>query len=415
MSQHVVVIGGGVIGVACAHYLTNQGRQVTVIDRGSIGGACSHGNCGYISPSHVLPLTEPGIIGTALKSLFKKDAPFRVRPRLDFDLLKWFWNFARRCNYRDMVAAAPAIQGLLLSSLKLYEELITGEALDCEWERAGLLCVYRSREKFNAFEPTNVLLRDQFNAGARRIDADELATFEPALQSGMAGAWLHEEDEHLRPDKLMSEWRRVLTSRGVEFRENCAVTGFETSDRSARSIHTSEGELTADDFVVALGAWSPMLQDELGCRLPIQPGKGYSITMARPALAPQRPLIFPEKKVAITPWPSGYRIGSTMEFAGYDTTLRPERLELLRRGAAQYLREPCGEPVLEDWYGWRPMTWDSVPIIDRSPRLENVMIASGHNMLGISMATGTGRLVAELLTGQTPHLDPQPYSVRRFG
>lgn len=400
--------------MSCAHYLAQAGRRVTVLDQGRIGGACSHGNCGYISPSHVLPLTEPGMLGVALKSLLKKDAPFRVKPRLDPALIYWFYRFARRCNYRDMMAAAPAIQSLLQSSVALYEQLITGEPLHCEWERQGLLCVYRTREKFEAFENHNVLMRDQFNEPARRVSAEELATLEPALKPGMAGAWFYEGDQHLRPDRLMSEWRRVLSSRGVEFREHCQVQRFTATNGAARAVETSAGAISADEFVVALGAWAPSLQDELGCRLPVQPGKGYSITMARPAKCPQRPLIFPETKVAITPWSSGYRIGSTMEFAGYDTSLNPARLELLRRGAANYLQEPYGEPVQEEWFGWRPMTWDSVPIIDRSPRLENTWIATGHNMLGISMGPGTGRLVAELVTGQSPHLDPQPYSVRRF-
>ena len=414
MSRHVVVVGGGVIGLACAHYLVKAGRRVTVLDQGAIGGACSHGNCGYVSPSHVLPLTEPGMVTTAIKSLLKKDAPFRVRPRLDFGLLKWFWNFARRCNYDDMMAAAPAIQNLLLSSVELYEELIAGEGLDCEWERSGMLFVYRSKQKFEDFDRTNVLLRDQFNAGARRMEAEELEAFEPALQPGMAGAWFYEEDRHLRPDKLMSEWRRILSDKGVEFREQCRVSGFARSGASASAVQSDAGGVTADEFIVATGAWAPQLEDQLGCRLPIQPGKGYSITMARPPQCPKRPMIFPEIKVAITPWPSGYRIGSTMEFAGYDTTLRPERLELLRRGAARYLIEPHGESVTETWYGWRPMTWDSVPIIDRSPSMENVLIATGHNMLGVSMATATGKMVAELIAGETPHIAVEPYSVRRF-
>ncbi len=126
-------------------------------------------------------------------------------------------------------------------------------------------------------------------------------------------------------------------------------------------------------------------------------------------------MIFPEHRVAVTPMQTGYRLGSTMEFAGYDATLNPKRLQLLRDGASHYLQEPFGEPVQEEWFGWRPMTYDSIPIIDRSPKLKNVVIAAGHSMLGLSMATGTGKLVAELLNDEKPHIDPAPYSVRRFG
>jgi D-amino-acid dehydrogenase len=172
--------------------------------------------------------------------------------------------------------------------------------------------------------------------------------------------------------------------------------------------------MPAEAFVFATGAWTPLLGRELGCQIPIQPGKGYSITMPRPALCPEHPLLFEEHRVGVTPMRTGYRLGSTMEFAGYDATLNHGRLALLKAGASHYLHEPFCDPVVEEWFGWRPMTWDSLPIIDRSPALANVWIAAGHNMLGVSMAPATGKLVAELLAGDTPHVDPRPYSAMRF-
>jgi D-amino-acid dehydrogenase len=415
MSRKVLIVGGGVVGTACAHYLTEAGCKVTIVDQGHHGRGCSHGNCGYISPSHVLPLTEPGIIRTALKSLFRKDSPFRVKPRLDLGLIRWFWKFGRRCNFRDMMAAAEGIQPLLLSSIELYRELLRQHDIECEWQERGLLYAYRSRERFEQYATTNVLMRDRFNEGARRLEADELQAFEPALLPGLAGGWFYEHDAHLRADRLMTNWRTLLESRGVAIREQTAVAGLPRAGSAASGVRTATGEiLHADTVIVATGAWAPFLAEELGCRIPIQPGKGYSITMPRPAICPRTPMIFPETKVAVTPWESGYRLGSTMEFAGYDTTIHRARLDLLRNGARNYLREPYCEPVLEEWYGWRPMTWDSVPIIDRAPRWDNVYIAAGHNMLGLSMATGTGKLIRELVLGETPHLDPSHYRATRF-
>ena len=213
----------------------------------------------------------------------------------------------------------------------------------------------------------------------------------------------------------MRAWRQVLEARrGDDPRELRAFRAFAAENGRATSARTEQGELAADVFIVAAGAWTPLLNEQLGCRVPIQPGKGYSLTMPRPAVCPQIPLIFPETRVAVTPFQSGYRLGSTMEFAGYDESIRPERLQLLKDGAAPYLREPYCEPVVEEWYGWRPMTYDSLPIIDRSPRYENVFIAAGHNMLGLSMAPATGKLVAELVSGTAPHVDPKPYRVGRF-
>ena len=182
----------------------------------------------------------------------------------------------------------------------------------------------------------------------------------------------------------------------------------------AEGIETSAGKLAADAFVVATGALTPMLNRQLGCTIPIQPGKGYSLTMPRPATCPRIPMIFPETRVAVTPFRSGYRIGSTMEFAGYDASIHRARLQLLKDGAEPYLREPYCEPVQEEWYGWRPMTYDSLPIIDRSPLYENVTIAAGHNMLGLSMAPATGKLDAERLGGEATHIDPAPYRLSRF-
>jgi D-amino-acid dehydrogenase len=329
--------------------------------------------------------------------------------------LGWFLGFARRCNSRNMLPAGRAIQALLNSSRGLFDELVQKERLDCEWEAKGLLFVFRSEKAFDHYAHTDELLRQQFAAPARRLDADALAALEPALKPGCAGGYLYESDAHLRPDRLMSELRRVLAGLGVEVREHCEATGFVREGGSAKAVRTTAGDIDADHFLVAAGAWTPLLNAELGCRVPILPGKGYSVTMPRPAVCPTYPLIFEEHRVAVTPFRSGYRLGSTMEFAGYDATLNRSRLGILTDAAKLYLRDPLAEPVQEEWWGWRPMTCDGLPVIDRAPAAGNVLIAAGHNMLGLSMAPATGKLVAELLTGDKPHLDPGPYRLGRFG
>ncbi|HJU25627.1 MAG TPA: FAD-dependent oxidoreductase, partial [Rhodanobacteraceae bacterium] len=167
--------------------------------------------------------------------------------------------------------------------------------------------------------------------------------------------------------------------------------------------------------VLALGAWSPRVARQLGMRLPIQPGKGYSITTSRPDPAPQRPLVLREPGVCVTTWPSGFRLGSTMEFAGYDDTLNRTRLEALRRGARAYLHAPFGDEVQEEWWGWRPMCVDEVPLIGTTNRWRNLVLATGHGMMGVSMSAATGELVAALMGGGEPAIDPLPYSPSRFG
>ena len=414
MTGHVLVVGGGVIGTACAYYLGRSEWTVTVVDQGSFGMGCSHANCGFVCPSHVLPLAAPGAVRTALKSLFQRNAPFSIKPRFDPALWGWLYRFARRCNHHDMLEAGRAIQALLDSSRRLYDDLVRDEALDCEWETRGLLFVLRSRPAMEHYAATDKLLSELFHLPAKRLDGDALTAFEPALLPGLAGGWFYAGDAHLRPDKLMASWRRVLEARGVTIREGCAVHSIVGEGGRARAVVTSHGEITADAFVFAAGALAPRLSKSLGCPIPIQPGKGYSLTMPRPARCPSVPLIFEEHRVAVTPMRSGYRLGSTMEFAGYDATLNPRRLDLLKEAARHYLHEPCAEPVVEEWFGWRPMTYDGKPIIGRSPALANVVIAAGHNMLGLSMAPATGKLVAEMLNDEAPHLDPTPYAATRF-
>jgi D-amino-acid dehydrogenase len=412
--QNVIVIGGGVVGAAAAWYLQEAGKRVTIVDKKNFGAACSRGNCGFVCPSHVLPLTTPGAFKMAAASLFQKNSPFRVKPRLSLSLMKWFYRFARRCNTRDMLAAGYEIQALLNSSRTLYTHWVEQDKIACEWETKGLMFVFKSHKAFAHYAEVNDLLKEQFQQPAKALAGVDLSDYEPSLKPGLAGAWLYEQDAHLRPDVLMASLRKKIIERGGIIQENCDVQEIVSEGGKAVKLRTSQGEFTADAFVVATGATTPFLNETLGCNIPIQPGKGYSLTMPRPRRCPITPMIFEEHRVAVTPMQTGYRIGSTMEFSGYDESLPPARLQYLKDAAAIYLKDPEATPVEETWFGWRPMTWDSKPIIDFSPRYNNVLIAAGHNMLGLSMAPATGKLVAELLTNQQPHIPVEPFSLKRF-
>lgn len=408
--SRVVIVGGGVVGASCAYYLARAGHRVAVVDRGDFGAGCSHANCGYVCPSHVLPLAVPGAVRSALAALLARNSPLKVRPGVVLRDPRWFAGFARRCNRRDMLAAGAAIRPLLDSSRKLFDELIAAEALDCEWETRGLLFVYRTRAAFEHYADTDRVLRTEFGTAAERWDADELLAREPALKPGPAGGWFYPGDAHLRPDRLMAELRRVLEARGVEIHTRTPALGLATGG----GVRTPTGVLPADHTVLATGAWSREFAAALGCRVPVQPGKGYSITYPLTPDSSMHPMIFEEDRVAVTPFRSGLRIGSTMEFSGLDDTLDRGRLRLLTAAAAAYLRHPPTGTPTEEWWGWRPMTPDGLPLIGRVPNADNVWLAAGHNMLGLSMATATGKLVAELVTGTAPHLDPAPYSPARF-
>jgi D-amino-acid dehydrogenase len=412
--RSVTIVGAGIIGIGCAHYLRRAGFDVTVIDKGTIAGGCSHGNCGYICPSHVLPLTEPGAIRTALKSLLRPNDPFRVKPRLSIALWTWMWQFARRCNRGQMLSAGQHLKAILDSSMQEYRTLIASEGLDCEWTENGLLYVLRTDHGVQEFAATDRLLTDEFGVQATRLAGRDLPDFEPALKPGLAGAFHYPADVSVRPDRLNRSWSERLRKQGVRFLERCELHAVTKGEGRVTALETTHGPVTSEFVVFAAGALSSRLGSELNCRIPIEPGKGYSVTMRRPAICPRHPMLFPEHRVGVSPFQDGYRLGSMMEFAGFDTTIPAKRIQQLRDSAKPYLLEPYTDEVEETWYGWRPMTWDSLPIIGRVPGLRNAYLATGHNMLGLTLAPVTGRLIAELLLDEPTHLDVSPFSPQRF-
>ena len=414
MAEHVVIVGAGIVGIACAHYLAESGYAVTVIDRGRIGGGCSHGNTGHICASHVLPLNEPGNLRAALLSLLNPRAPFRVKPQWRPELFRWFWEFARRCNHRHALTAGSAMKSILDASIREYEALFQARGLEAGWQPLGLLYVLRTRRGMERFATQDAMLRDTFGVGATRLEGSELVEFDPALRPGLAGGFHYEGDAFLRPDALTASWARSLKEREVRFVESRRLQRVETAKGRIARLVTDVGEETADHYVFALGAWSTELAADLDCPIPVEPGKGYSITTSRPLNCPRHALLFAEHRVAVTPFEDGFRLGSMMEFAGYDATTPPRRIRQLLDSARHYLHETGGDRVLETWSGWRPMTWDSLPLIGRVPGLDNALLATGHHMLGMTMAPATGRLIAEIVGEGSTHIDPAPFSPGRF-
>jgi D-amino-acid dehydrogenase len=413
-SSDVLVLGAGVVGLACAWYLLKAGRSVVIVDRGRVGGGASHGNCGTLTPSHAAPLAMPGMITKALRWMLRKDAPFRVAPRFDPELFGWMLRFAQRCNWTDFASANRAKAAILTHSRSLLAGLVLDERLDCGYAEHGTMYVFRDRAALDAFGWHAQSLRD-VGIAVEEKSGDALRAMEPCLVDAIVGGVFHPGDAQLRPDRYVAELARIVREAGGVIVEDCEVTGFRVEAGRVDAVRTSRGDFRGRDVVFALGAWSPALARPLGLRLPVQPGKGYSITYTRPSLCPTTPIVCKEASVCVTAWADGYRLGSTMEFAGYDTSLNRVRLDALRRGAALYLREPEGGQVSEEWYGWRPMTYDDLPILGRAAGLDNLMLATGHGMLGVSMSAATGELVAALIGGTQTAFDPAPFSPARFG
>ena len=410
----VLILGGGVIGLACAVYLLRAGRSVTVLEQGRVGAATSHGNCGTITPSHAMPLAMPGVIPQALRWMLQADAPLRIAPRLDFALLGWLFKFARLCNWPDCRRLTAAKAPLLRLSRQALEELIRSEKLDCEFETLGTLTVYRDAQAFDksAWLPS---MLTQAGLPVETLDGAQCRAREPVLNDSIVGGYFHPLDAHLRPDRYLAELARVVRENGGEICEATAVQGLRVERGRIERVVTDRAQFSGRDVVLALGSWSPLLARQLDLRIPIQPGKGYSLTYTRPGRCPRIPLSLKERAVCVTGWSSGYRLGSTMEFAGYDASLNRMRLDALRRGAAEYLVEPEGPQIVEEWCGWRPMVHDDLPILGRVANVQNLLLATGHGMLGVTMSAATGLLLSEMLTGAGTTLDTAAFSPARFG
>ncbi|MES2859011.1 MAG: FAD-dependent oxidoreductase [Pseudomonadota bacterium] len=411
----VLVVGAGVVGLAAALALLEQGREVTVLDAGRAGRGASHGNCGTITPSHAPPLAAPGMIGTALKWMLTPDAPLYIPPRFDPVLWRWLSGFAARCNARDWEASASAKYALLADSRLRLAHWVHGFGLKCEFVESGEDYVFRDPRRLDK-ELRELPMLGELGMQFEVIEGAALEAQEPALKSGVAGAIRFAGDAALRPDRYVSELARVVRERGGRIIEDLPLQSLETNGDGLRAL-TASGPFHARDVVIATGAWSPRLARSIGLpwlRKAIQPGKGYSITYSRPTLVPRRPLTLRERSVCVTTWESGFRLGSTMEFSGYDTSLNERRLGALERGAREYLHEPVGPEVGERWFGWRPMSRDDVPLIGRAPGHRNLWLATGHGMMGVGMSTGTAQLLADLIEGRQPSVDARPFDPARF-
>ena len=412
-ADEIIVIGGGVIGLACAHYLSLDGRPVRVIEKEAVGSGASHGNCGLIFTSHLLPLCAPGVVRHALVRMFRRGSPLYVSPVPNLFRIAWLLRFAAKCNPRHLEFAVRARSSILQYSDALYRELFKPNDIDAEHERKGVLLVFRSESGMEEYGQTLAWL-EAFGIEARAYRGSALTELQPSLRDDLYGGWLHPHDSHLRPDAFLREWKNKLIGSGVRFEENCSFQQFVSSRPGSTVLQTDRGVFTADACVIATGAWTPQLLQGMSIRLPMQPGKGYSITVDGSAGCPQIPCIFEERSVVATPFRNGCRLGGTMEFSGHSTHLVRKRLQNLKEAAAEYLKEPTVAPAVEEWSGLRPMMVDDLPVIDRLPDRSGIFIATGHGMMGMSLAPATGKIIADMVAGHEPEIDISPFGLQRF-
>jgi D-amino-acid dehydrogenase len=406
MTRRVLIIGDGVIGRCVAYYSAKAGLRVTLVERnGPDHDGCSFGNAGMITPSHFIPLAAPGAIPYALRSMWNPESPVWLKPRLDAGLISWGLKFSRASTKARVDQSAPLLRDMNLESRRLFEQLANGSSEKFGLIRKGMLMLCASENGLRTERAHAEHARD-LGVEARVMTALEVAELEPDISMAIVGGVYYPQDAQLVPSRFMQFMSGMLESEGVESVFSTEVTEWVQRTGRIGGVRTSAGEIRADEYVVAGGSWSPRLVRELGVRLPLQAGKGYSLTLAAPRAMPRRGLILSEASVAVTPMEGALRIGGTMEIAGFDERINPARIRGIVKSATKYLTDFAASDFegIEPWCGLRPLSPDGLPYVGRIGRYENLWTATGHAMLGLSLGPVTGKLMAEMLSGAVPSL-----------
>lgn len=414
--KHVIVIGGGVIGLSSALYLSRAGHKVTVLDKDGFTDNCSYGNLGYVCPSHFIPLAAPGIIWQGFKWMLNSRSPFYVQPSLNAALVDWGLKFIKSATVKNVKDAAVPLKDIAVFSQDEYMKWEKEAGFDFAFEKKGMLEVFQTK-------PVQHHAADTVKAGidlgldVELLDRDGLNAVEPEAGFDALGAIYFKCDSHLYPDKLMQNLKTLLQQAGVNLQQ-AIVTSFEKSNGAIKKVITDRGVCDCDEVVIATGSWSREMAALLNTKIALMPGRGYSFTLEDSPYKVNRPVILTEGRVAMAPMDGNkMRYGGTMEIVSTTTPPRYHRVEGIVDAVHRFLPKFKIEVPAQDkiWYGYRPTSADGLPYIGRIKSYNNVVVATGHSMLGLSLGAGTGKLVSELVDRQATSVDLAPFAVERFG
>jgi len=410
----VLVIGGGAIGVSSAYYLNQTGRSVTLIERGDICSGSSYGNAGLIVPSHSIPLAAPGVIAKGLKWMLNPESPFYIKFRFDRQLISWLWKFRKACSETQMLRAIPVIRELNFASLQLYDELAGIEDLDFGYEKRGMAIIFRTEKGFqDGIKEARLMENNGIEIRVlKEQDVNDMANTETSAVGGV----YYPQDAHINPHRYVQGLADYVAEKGVDVRTSTEVLAFESSGGRVNSIKTTKGDFSAEEIVLAGGTWSGEIGKELGINLLIQAAKGYSGTFKRTTDCPDVPFGLAESKAILTPMGDTMRVAGTLELAGLDPSVNMRRVQAVLKSIPAYFPDIDSDALelIEIWRGLRPCTPDGLPYLGRSQQYDNLTIAAGHAMIGMSLSPITGKLVSQIVTGKKPQIDLTPFRIERF-
>lgn len=410
-----VVIGGGIIGLSTAYFLVQDGWDVTIVDQSDLHDSCSYGNLGMIVPSHFVPLAAPGIVAQGIRWMFNSKSPFYVKPSLNLSLIDWGLKFIKSATQENVSKAGKPLTDINLLSKQLYEQLTTQPGFDFSFEKNGIMMYFKT-DKVAEEEIHMADVAKTMGLDVQVLSTKEAQDLEPEIELDVLGAVHYKCDAHLYPNKLNQQLIQYLQSKNVQFILGAPVSRVIKNHNKVTSILVGDQEIQGDSFVFAAGSWMPSLLKLADITLPLMPGKGYSFTLEHPAKKMQIPSIFCEARVAITPMGQHLRFGGTMEIGAINNKINLNRVRGIVESVPAYMPGlPIEMPDKKNiWYGFRPCSPDGLPYIGKASKLENVFIAGGHAMMGLSLGPATGRLIAELASNKETSIDLSAFNPSRF-
>jgi D-amino-acid dehydrogenase len=415
--MRIIIIGGGIIGLSSAYYLQQSGHEVTVIDKSDMTDNCSYGNCGYVCPSHFVPLATPGIVKQGLKWMLNSKSPFYVQPRLNRSLIDWGMKFMRSATPEKVAEAAVPLRDIAVFSQKLYEDWTRLPQFKFAYQHKGLLEIFQTQA---GADHAHHMVHKAHELGlhdTEMLTYDQLQQLEPQTKINAIGAVWFKCDAHVYPNKLMQQLIADLKQKGVQLIGNEEVTRFENSNGNITKVITEKNTYDADTVVLASGSWSREVAAKMQVKIPLVAGRGYSVTLEDSPYKINYPSVLVEGRVALTPMDGNkIRFGGTMEITSHKVPPRMSRVQGILQAVERYYPEfKVPMPTMDKvWYGYRPCSADGLPYIGRTQQWKNVVMATGHAMLGLSLGAGTGKLVSEIVNEEQSSMNIAPFDPNRF-